>query len=90
LVAVALVVNNLLPGRRYPLAFAPRPVEPPAVMFREEELLAALRSMHGYIDVAPDDLDDLERIYELASKHLRDRQGVSAALNSDPKSTRHS
>jgi CBS domain-containing membrane protein len=87
LVAVALVVNNLLPGRRYPLAFAPRPVEPTALMFREEELLAALRSMHGYIDVAP---DDLERIYELASKHLRDRQGVSAALNSDPKSTRHS
>jgi CBS domain-containing membrane protein len=69
LVAVALVVNNLLPGRRYPLAFAPRPSTPVPPVFREEDLLAALRSMQGYIDVSP---DDLERIYEHARAHLRE------------------
>ena len=69
LVLVALVVNNLLPGRRYPLTFAPRPLTPEKPAFREEDLLAALRSMEGYIDVSP---DDLERIYEHARRHLRE------------------
>jgi len=69
LVLVALVVNNLLPGRRYPLAFAPRALTPVKPVFREEDLLAALRSMEGYIDVSP---DDLERIYEHARSHLRE------------------
>ncbi len=71
LVTVALVVNNLLPGRRYPLAFAPRQTPPVQLVFREEDLLAALRSMEGYIDVAP---DDLERIYEHARNHLREQR----------------
>ena len=87
LVTVALGVNNLLPGRRYPLSFAPRPIDPPPLMFREDELRAALRAMHGYIDVAP---GDLERIYELASQHLRDRQKDSVSQNPASKSTRHS
>jgi CBS domain-containing membrane protein len=69
LVGVALIVNNLLPGRRYPLAFAPRPSTPLPPVFREEDLLAALRSMEGYIDVSP---DDLELIYEHARNHLRE------------------
>jgi CBS domain-containing membrane protein len=69
LVVMALVVNNLLPGRRYPLAFTPRPLTPEKPVFREEDLLAALRSMEGYIDVSP---DDLERIYEHARRHLRE------------------
>jgi CBS domain-containing membrane protein len=69
LLAYALVVNNLLPGRRYPLAFAPRPLTPANPVFREEDLLSALRSMEGYIDVSP---DDLERIYQHARNHLRE------------------
>jgi CBS domain-containing membrane protein len=68
LVAAALVVNNNLPGRRYPMAFVPRPLTPVQPVFREEDLLAALRSMDGFIDVSP---DDLERIYEHARTHLR-------------------
>jgi|JFJP01.1.fsa_nt_gi CBS domain-containing membrane protein len=68
LVVAALLVNNLLPGRHYPLAFAPRPLTPVKPVFREEDLLAALRSMEGFIDVSP---DDLERIYEHARSHLR-------------------
>jgi CBS domain-containing membrane protein len=69
LLLVALVVNNLLPGRCYPLAFARRPLTQVKPVFREEDLLAALRSMEGYIDVSP---DDLERIYEHARNHLRE------------------
>ena len=69
LVAIAMVFNNLLPGRRYPMAFAPAPLTPVKRVFREEDLLAALRSMEVYVDVSP---DDLERIYELARDHLRE------------------
>jgi CBS-domain-containing membrane protein len=69
LVAIAMVFNNLLPGRRYPMAFAPAPLTPAKRVFREEDLLAALRSMEAYVDVSP---DDLERIYELARDHLRE------------------
>ena len=69
LVAIAMVFNNLLPGRRYPMAFAPAPLTPVKRVFREEDLLAALRSMEAYVDVSP---DDLERIYELARDHLRE------------------
>lgn len=77
LVAAALVFNNLLPGRRYPLAFAPKPLTPVQPVFREEDLLSALRSMEGYIDVSP---EDLERIYEYARDHLRQHwDGVQTA-----------
>jgi CBS domain-containing membrane protein len=69
LVAAALIFNNLLPGRRYPTAFVPRPIAPVQPIFREEDLLAAMRSMEGYIDVSP---EDLERIYEHARDHLRE------------------
>jgi CBS domain-containing membrane protein len=69
LVAMALVFNNLLPGRRYPLAFAPYPLQPARRVFREEDLLAALRAMEAYVDISP---DDLERLYELARDHLRE------------------
>jgi len=68
LVAVAVLFNNALPGRRYPMTFAaslPAPLQP---VFREEDLLAALRSMEGYIDVSP---NDLEQIYVHARNHLR-------------------
>jgi CBS domain-containing membrane protein len=80
LVAAALLINNLLPGRRYPLAFAPRPLTPVQPVFREEDLLAALSSMKGFIDVSP---DDLERIYEHARAHLR--QHSDAAPDAQPK-----
>lgn len=76
LVGAALVFNNILPGRHYPTAFAPRPVAPVQPIFREEDLLAALRSMEGFIDVSP---DDLELIYERARDHLRQHwDGVRA------------
>jgi len=68
LVAAALLVNNLLPGRRYPMAFAPRPLIPVKPVFREEDLLAALRSMEGFIDVSQ---YYLERNYEHARSHRR-------------------
>ncbi|PIV31694.1 MAG: HPP family protein [Zetaproteobacteria bacterium CG02_land_8_20_14_3_00_50_9] len=69
LVAIAMLFNNLLPGRRYPLAFAPSSLMPVKPVFREEDLLAALRSMEAYVDISP---ADLERIYEHARNHLRE------------------
>ena len=75
LVAIAMVFNNLLPGRRYPMAFAPAPLTPVKRVFREEDLLAALRSMEAYVDVSP---DDLERIFELARDHLREHHDGTA------------
>ncbi len=82
LVAIAMVFNNLLPGRRYPLAFAPAPLQPARRVFREEDLLAALRSMEAYVDVSP---DDLERIYEHARNHLRTHHdGVAKAGGKQP------
>jgi CBS-domain-containing membrane protein len=77
LVTAALAFNNLLPGRRYPTAFVPRPVAPVEPVFREEDLLSALRAMHGFIDVSP---EDLEQIYEKARDHLRQHwDGVRTA-----------
>lgn len=81
LLAVALLFNRLA-GRRYPHNLslpakggATAPAGRPAVRlaFDDDDLLAALRQMDGYIDVTG---EDLERIYALALVHAhRDRQG---------------
>ncbi|MHB8167625.1 MAG: HPP family protein [Sulfuricella sp.] len=80
LLGVALVINNLIPGRRYPANIAlpgskadthagskPSPVK---LSFDKEDLLAALREMDGYIDVSG---EDLTRIYGLATLHAHQR-----------------
>jgi len=84
LVVSALLVNNILPGRHYPMAFAPPSPTQEKPAFREEDLFAALQSMEGYIDVSP---NDLERIYEHARNHLRQQP---VASNNTPKTTRES
>lgn len=82
LLAVALMVNNLIPGRRYPANIVlpgktdshgtdRRP--PVKLAFNEDDLLAALKDMGGFIDVTG---EDLERIYALALLHAhRSRLG---------------
>jgi CBS domain-containing membrane protein len=74
LLGVALLFNNLL-GRRYPqnLSFPsksamPAPAGRPKVKlaFNEDDLIAALKDMGGFIDVTG---EDLERIYTLALLH---------------------
>ena len=80
LLAAALIINNLIPGRRYPASLtlhgktdahhgdnAPSPVK---LSFDQEDLLAALREMDGYIDVSG---EDLTRIYGLATLHAHQR-----------------
>src|SRR5512139_2833376 len=70
LLGVALIINNLIPGRRYPANITlPGKTDahhrenrqsPVKLSFDREDLLAALREMDGYIDVSS---EDLTRIY---------------------------
>ncbi|BAV33602.1 membrane protein [Sulfuricaulis limicola] len=75
LMIIALAVNNLFPGRRYPMlapaAGAAKPAAPAALTFgrmalNKEDLESALKDMNAYIDVAE---GDLEEIYNRASLH---------------------
>lgn len=81
LLVLGLVINNLLPGRRYP-AFAypvPRgrtPQDMPGwplgkFVLAPEDLQRALQEMQTYIDVSA---DDLEQIYAKASLHAARRR----------------
>ena len=76
LMVIALIVNNLSPGRRYPLLPTATPVSG-MVMDRsalnKEDIESALKEMNAYIDVAK---EDLEQIYARASLHaVRRRMG---------------
>jgi CBS domain-containing membrane protein len=82
MVALALVLNNLFPGRRYPAATPTLPKETPEpapalsfgrVILSHEDLKSALKEMNAFIDVTEDDLAD---IYTKASMHsMRRRMG---------------
>jgi CBS domain-containing membrane protein len=82
LLIIALVINNLFPGRRYPLlpsAGTGKNTTPssPVVANRnalmKEDIESALKDMNAYIDVAE---EDLEQIYTRASLHsMRRRMG---------------
>ncbi|MDH5300546.1 MAG: HPP family protein [Gammaproteobacteria bacterium] len=68
----ALLLNNLLPGRRYPqstelLASEQRKPQD----FSAEDLTEALRDMDGFVDVSE---SDLQKIYYQARMHSRIRQ----------------
>ena len=79
---LALAINNMFPGRRYPAAIpAPSKEKPepvPALHFgrvilSHEDLKDALKEMNAFIDVTEDDLAD---IYTKASMHsMRRRMG---------------
>ncbi len=80
LLLAALLINRLVPGRRYPVslslpgktdAVAGRHSPPVKLGFSEEDLVAALRDMNAYIDVTG---EDLEQIYSLAMLHSHRRQ----------------
>ena len=82
LMIIALIVNNLLPGRRYPVlspaATGEKPATPPALVFgrmtlTKEDIESALKDMNAFIDVAE---GDLEEIYARASlHHMRQQMG---------------
>ena len=81
LLVLALYLNNMFPGRRYPLlphAPAAAPPAAPALTFgrvalAKEDIESALQEMNAYIDVTE---EDLEQIYTRASLHnMRRKMG---------------
>lgn len=69
-----LVVNNLVPGRRYPqcIPTAPQRKKPtaPRPSVSHEDLQQALAKLDTYLDISE---DDLVRIYDLATAHAHQR-----------------
>ncbi len=63
---LALAINNLLPGRRYPMRMVPPPPPPkpaPFITLEQSDLEWALEQMDSVIDVSE---EDLAEIYQLA------------------------
>lgn len=70
---LALVINNLLPGRRYPmqpLQIQPPPKPAPFISLEQSDLEWALKQMDSMIDVSE---EDLAEIYRLALAHAQIR-----------------
>jgi CBS domain-containing membrane protein len=82
LLCLAIILNNLVPGRRYPLGHSHHPHHdkfaqqhhPAAIDLAESDFEAALARMDGMIDVTPEDLVD---IYEFAVENAEKRRGGS-------------
>jgi CBS domain-containing membrane protein len=81
LLVIALFVNNMFPGRRYPMpppVAGEKPTSPPALTLGRMALTKgdiedALKEMNAYIDVTE---EDLEQIYTRASlQHMRKQMG---------------
>lgn len=78
LLILALVINNLIPGRRYPLRHTHHPhhqqfiqtTHGPYPTLTDEDFSWALSKMDGVIDVSREDLVDL---YEFAVEHAQQR-----------------
>ncbi len=79
MVLLSIVINNLLPGRRYPLLHSHHPHHAefikvnhtPYAELKEEDFKWALVQMDGVIDVSAEDLVDL---YEFAVEHAQSRK----------------
>lgn len=74
---LALLINNLIPGRRYPLRHSHHPHHRQAVAeaypkLTEADFSWALDQMDGVIAVTEEDLVDL---YEFAAEHAQKRDG---------------
>jgi len=77
--ALALIINNLIPGRRYPIGplratVAPKPG--PFIALEREDLDWSLQQMNSAIDI---NVDDLSRIYQLALSRAQDRLDANHA-----------
>lgn len=74
---LALLINNLLPGRRYPVPHPPQIAPPPLASFiaiSGADIQAALGEMGSVIDVSE---DDLLEIYRRASHLAQQRDTAS-------------
>lgn len=73
---LALVINNLLPGRQYPMRHVPPPAKPDSpISLEQQDLERALVQMGGVIDISE---EDLAQIYELALRNAQDRHSKKA------------
>jgi CBS domain-containing membrane protein len=75
--ALALLINNFIPGRHYPMRHTPPPViqtnmQPRYIQLEIADIEQALTQMDGVIDVSEEDLLD---IYKRAIEHARNRGG---------------
>lgn len=79
MVLLSLVINNLIPGRRYPLLHSHHPHHAefskvdhaPYAELNEDDFKWALGHVDGVIDVSAEDLVDL---YEFAIEHAQNRR----------------
>jgi CBS-domain-containing membrane protein len=74
---LALLINNFIPGRHYPMRHTPPPViqtntQPRYIQLEIADIEQALTQMDGVIDVSEEDLLD---IYERAIEQARNRGG---------------
>lgn len=70
---LALAINNLLPGRRYPMRAVPEQTPPkpaPFISLEQDDLEWALQQLDSMIDVSE---EDLAEIYKLALQHAQTR-----------------
>ncbi len=69
---LALLINNVLPGRQYPMRINPpiRPKTEPIIVPEQVDLEWALTQMDSVIDISIEDLAD---IYQLAQNRAKDR-----------------
>jgi CBS domain-containing membrane protein len=74
---LALVINNLLPGRQYPIRHTPpSPAKSGSpISLEQQDLEQALVQMGGVIDISE---EDLAQIYELALRNAQDRNNKKA------------
>ncbi len=73
LLVLALAINNLLPGRSYPMRAVPEAVPPHPTTFtslEQTDLDWALKQLDSVIDVSE---EDLAEIYKLALQHAQTR-----------------
>lgn len=79
MVLLSVVINNLIPGRRYPLLHSHHPHHAeftridhtPYAALEEQDFKWALGQIDGFIDVSAEDLVDL---YEFAVEHAQSRK----------------
>jgi CBS domain-containing membrane protein len=74
---LALVINNTLPGRRYPTQALPKQTPPkpaPFIFLEPADIEAALRQMNSEIDVSEEDLAEIYKLALLQAQIRIDRQ----------------
>ncbi len=72
LLLLALIINNIIPGRKYPIRNIPQPLPKPGlfISLEQQDLELALEQMGSVIDVSD---EDLAQIYQFAVNNAQAR-----------------